>query len=306
MALRIHLAPAVAVVGLWLMWRHGWRAGIPVSAGALLPLAIVGAVDWWVQGVPFGSFINNVRYNILEGVAASFGETPAWQYVWMVQEQWLAVGPVLVALVLIGARRLPLWLLTAAAILLSHSLIGHKEYRFILPAVACLLILAAIGTAEVLVWARREIQGTRWRRLALPTLILVWATTSLLLAMGPSQQYRWSDRRAIIAASHYLHDQKDVCGVALRGIRWWEIGGYAHLHLRVPIYEAEAGEPDRHPQAYDVQLFRPSRQPLPPAGYREEACFADREDQVCVLRRGGTCQTVDGLEPALTTEGVNA
>ncbi|MFN8622236.1 MAG: hypothetical protein U0869_16010 [Chloroflexota bacterium] len=302
--LRFQLAPAALLIGGWVAWRNGRRSVVPLLVGALVPLAILGAVDWWVQGIPFGSIVNNVRINVVEHFADNFGVTPPWEYLVMWRDQWLAVGPVLVVLVLLGARRLPLWLLTAAVIIASHSLIGHKEYRFILPAMGVLVVLAAIGSAEILVWMRRELQGERRGGVALAGLLLMWAATSWMLALGPSEQFRWSDRRAVMAASHHLHDQPDVCGIGLRGIQWWDTGAYSHIHLRVPIFQLEAGTPDAHPEAYDIQLFRPSSQPDLPEGYAQEACFATSTDQVCVLRRPGGCRHVDGLDPAQPTDGV--
>ncbi|RZI39461.1 DUF2336 domain-containing protein, partial [Herbaspirillum sp. HC18] len=59
-----------------------------------------------------------------------------------------------------------------------HSLIGHKEYRFVLASAALLVILAAIGSAELLRRVPR-------RRLALATMgtLALWGTASAALEL---------------------------------------------------------------------------------------------------------------------------
>jgi hypothetical protein len=85
-------------------------------------------------------------------------------------------------------------------------------------------------------------------------------------------------------------------------MEWWETGGYAHLHRRVPVYDPD--ERDAHPEAYNYVLDRPARSEAPQPAYVEVACFTDRVDEVCVYRRPGDCHPVEGFEPEPDTSGV--
>ena len=49
----------------------------------------------------------------------------------------------------LGARRMPVMLVTALAVVAVHSGFAHKEYRFIYPAILLFMVLAAFGLAEL-------------------------------------------------------------------------------------------------------------------------------------------------------------
>src|SRR3546814_11790442 len=70
--------------------------------------------------------------------------------------------------------------------LLFHSLIGHKEYRFVLLTAALLVILAAIGTADLLRWVPRG-----RLMIAAAGVMAVWAGGSAALAAGNFRPH-WS------------------------------------------------------------------------------------------------------------------
>ena len=53
----------------------------------------------------------------------------------------------------LGARRQKLVFAVALTIVAVHSLVPHKEYRFIYPAVLLLMLLTAACLAELTLWA---------------------------------------------------------------------------------------------------------------------------------------------------------
>jgi hypothetical protein len=75
-------------------------------------------------------------------------------YPWQQYFTWLALNwswwlfPLLFFYV-IAARRHWILALLALVIILSHSFLGHKEYRFIFPALPLIIILAGLGTATL-------------------------------------------------------------------------------------------------------------------------------------------------------------
>src|SRR5438105_7930092 len=104
--LRIHLAPAVAVVVLWACWGV-WRERLPaLIAGGLAATAFGAALDWLTLGYPLASLWRNVLYNVIDGVSADFGTAPWNSYLLGELGLWGAAGLSIVLAAVLGARRL--------------------------------------------------------------------------------------------------------------------------------------------------------------------------------------------------------
>jgi hypothetical protein len=147
-ALRLQLAPAVAIAGIVLCGRDPkrWLAALPVAA---LPVLAAGLLDWFTWGQPFRSFWLNIYLNVGLGVAAAVSRAqPAGYYVYMLGLDWLWTLPVIAVLGWRMARHLKLPGVLAIVIVLSHCFIAHKEFRYIFPAIALAVPLAGAGLAE--------------------------------------------------------------------------------------------------------------------------------------------------------------
>jgi len=145
--LRVHLAPAVAVVVIWSVWGT-WRGRFPAILAGGLAVLVFGAIfDWLTLGYPLASLWRNVLFNVLYRVSADFGTEP-WSY-YLIGEFGLWAGGMVFLLLLagLGARRAPVLLIAAVTVIVVHSGIAHKEYRFIYPAILLLTTLAGIGLA---------------------------------------------------------------------------------------------------------------------------------------------------------------
>ncbi|HEX9588366.1 MAG TPA: 4-amino-4-deoxy-L-arabinose transferase [Bradyrhizobium sp.] len=161
---RFQYAPAIAVLALGACWRH-WRNLIPLVAGASIGLVFGGVADAAHGAVPFAWLIANVQQNLLHDRAAEFGVTPAITYLYSFWMMWSVALVLLLFAIWQGWRHAPLLLATAVANIAVHSLIGHKEYRFIFLSVALFIIIAALGSADWIQWLRAN---RAWRRWALP------------------------------------------------------------------------------------------------------------------------------------------
>ena len=161
---RFQYAPAIAVLALGACWRH-WRNLIPLVAGASIALILGGVADAAHGAVPFAWLIANVQQNLLQDRAAEFGVTPAITYLYSFWMMWSVALVLLLFAIWQGWRHAPLLLATAVANIAVHSLIGHKEYRFIFLSVALFIIIAALGSADWIQWLRAN---RAWRRWALP------------------------------------------------------------------------------------------------------------------------------------------
>lgn len=189
---RLQCAPMVIVTaGLYARrdiacWRN-------MALGTLPALALSGAADLIIGQTPFLWAWNNFSANIIENRAASFGSLPPTYYL---MEIIFRVGPGIVLLVpaaiYAGRRYYPLHIGLTVHVLL-HSLIGHKEFRFIWPALLTLVIVAAIGAAGV---ARRYLSGHPVVCFMSPRKKLAFAAGAGLLATGlfpwthPSASFR--------------------------------------------------------------------------------------------------------------------
>src|SRR5205085_12168737 len=70
--LRIQLAPAVAIIMLWPLWRE-WRIKLAaVLAGALVAITAGAMLDWATLGYPLASLGRSLPYNLVYGVGSAF------------------------------------------------------------------------------------------------------------------------------------------------------------------------------------------------------------------------------------------
>ena len=130
-ALRPQIAPAALVIFAWPGTQRRW----PILCGGAVMLAAAALLDWVTLGAPGASIWRYALVN-LHGASASFGVQPWYYFLLAEAAVWGAALPVPVALCLWGARRWALPLVAALAVIALHMAIGHKEHRFIYPALA--------------------------------------------------------------------------------------------------------------------------------------------------------------------------
>ncbi|MBI5512586.1 MAG: hypothetical protein HY909_02395 [Deltaproteobacteria bacterium] len=120
------------------------RACARALGGFAVVFALLGALDLGLWGSPWHSLVSYARYNLLEGRAAlDYGSRPWW---WLLPVT-AAVAP-LGFLLCAGTavlRRPTLPTAVGLGYLLAMSALSHKELRFALPAVAPLVLGAAIA-----------------------------------------------------------------------------------------------------------------------------------------------------------------
>ena len=181
-------------------------------AGGQPVLALSAAIDTAMGGWPFGWLLANIHQNITLGRSHAWVDGPFYYFqsfalVWGI---WLV--PVII-LAMIGAKRCPALLLAALVNLFAHTLIAHKEYRYILLTTMLLAILAALGTADAIRWVRRRSPPGRWTNL---TWIAAgtWIASSTTIALAGPMHYWWDQQRNELDAFSTLRDTPGLCGVA--------------------------------------------------------------------------------------------
>lgn len=293
-AMRIQLAPAAGICFLVMfvkLPRRGKWAALAVGAGVVLAVGLLDAITW---RYPFSSFIENVRVNIVEGRSKHYGVAPWYAYFQAYAALWGMAGVGVLAFAAIGATRARLAAITALVVLVTHIPIAHKEYRFLYPALALVIVLAGMGLAIVV---ERIARNEKVARLAAACALVIAFTTSISLAnryddpglifsLGKKGHVLslWTERTNFLRATLEVGEDPDLCGLGLAALHWGQTGGYAYLHRDVPFLELLHPEDVGEAAAtVNVLLVRPDLD-LPPPYVRGD-CW----NTVCIFKRPGGC-----------------
>lgn len=277
--LRIQLVPAVLLVTLWVVW-FDWRTRLlPIGLGILSIATIFGAVDALTWSFPFYSYIAYFRENILHHRAVNFGSLPWYYYLGSL---FVHTGP-LVLFALIGVRRSPILGWIILAVVLPHSAIDHKEFRYIYAALPLLLTLSSIGLLDSI----RFLAGKTKLAFGAKTKLLIPAGIVLICSLALAAAFpRWKKASGGLRTFSRLSRDREACGLALVQINWWDTGGYTYLHRPIPMFVF----PDPRAAGSESPVFNrvvaPESTPLSFSGYSVAAC----QNGVCLYRRLGTCQ----------------
>ena len=277
--LRMQLLPALVFAMAYFCYQR-WRERVPaVLAGASAPVLLFGAVDWITWSYPWQSFVRNYEANVVQGPGKEFSLVEPWY--WYLLILVVLLGPAIVVLIH-GARRSPFLAIFCAIVVVSHSVIAHKEVRYIYPILAPAITLAAMGIVDLLEELKRGVKflgNPKWVVAIGMTFLLI---SSALLAARCADWYktRWGD-----GAFDHLSRNAGLCGVGIYRAMWWESGGYSHLHRNVPIIPVEsAAELARDAPLFNA-LIAPRNSPGIPSGFMQTECWSG----VCLLERAGTC-----------------
>jgi phosphatidylinositol glycan class B len=289
---RVQLAPAVLVAALWTNWRADRECVVAILVGAIAILLTTGMLDTLTLGYPLASFWRYVLYNLYYGVSVTFGVEP-WNY-YLLGE--LGVwGGACATLLLLGARRMPLLLVLALVILAVHSVIAHKEYRFIYPAIVLVAVMAGAGLAQIAGWACDWLIGR-----GTPHNIAAFAGAAFALAWWGAASFQvWNgatltDHRQRmhnkLAAASFVAHKAAPCGIGLYGLAgedWGLYGGYTYLHRPAPMYwpKDETALIAASP-GFDTLLY--TRPPPESLGFTTLRCLGE----VCISQRPGGCRSM--------------
>ena len=239
----------VLVFGAALLLQRRWREALAFSGSGALVAVLGGLLDWVTWGRPFHSLLAYVDFNLVLGGASTFGVEP---FSFFLSTLWTSVGPLLpllVALFVVGSLAEPVLGGSVLVYVLAHSVLPHKEFRFLVPCYPVFGAVVAIG-AERLLARLRSVRARNVFGVA-SALVTTGVFALFLVRMDYEDmgQYAGTERAnlsvwkseeetsLLLAAAGA---QPDLCGVAVLGARAAFTGGYTYLHRDVPlIYEGE-------------------------------------------------------------------
>nr|WP_267381798.1 MULTISPECIES: hypothetical protein [unclassified Sphingomonas] len=294
--LRPHYAPACIVLVGMAMGRRLFDRSPPLVAGALIAFMVGATVDLANGAPPFAWVIANFHANIVEHRADAYGIAPPLTYVAWFEQMWSWWGiPMLIALRW-GWRHSPPLLAMALVNLAIHMVIGHKEYRFVFLSGTVFVILAALGTADLVRLAQRRVPGPLLPAVA----IAAWMLASLALFSDATMlRFRESGRAGTLLFAEAA--ERDACGVALyEHPSFVEVPGSValppnsavHLFTRRDRTVARIGLPlalARGHRSYNMILAGITQAHAMPAGYSRIRCVTDATEPMCLFVRAGEC-----------------
>lgn len=295
-AVRFQLGPTMALFALLVCGMQARKWGW-VVIGGIAGLAIDGLVDLAHGLTPFAWMANNFRLNLVEGKSAGYGTEPAWWFVTNQLKVWGVMGVPMLALAVLGGRRLPILFVVAIANIAIHSLIPHKEYRFIWLSSVLLILLAGIGSADVLLWAFR-----RWRahKAIVAGAVLFWLGCSASTALSGKAQWKGGGRS--IALMRAEHREAGGCGLAYYRPSRDQRASYYYYDRPTTIAfldEASAAEDLKaYGGAFNLIVTHPANASALGPAYHQSMCKygadlpgdATEADRVCLYVRSGGCE----------------
>lgn len=293
--IRFQYAPAIALLGLATI-REAPARRIPcLLLGGLLGIALGAAADLAAGQPPLGWLLTNFAMNFSQNRSAFFGTSPAWWYLQQITLTWSLGAVLFVPAILVAARRYPMLLAIALVTLLTHSLIPHKEYRFILLTQMLLIFLAALGSLDLV-----QALAARWRGApsVLPgALCAIWFAAAVLTSATQPFVDNWGNGRGISNAMALAGHDPGLCGIAIYRAISHPTASYALLGRDVPILLID-GPQARATAAKNASRFnmvftqRVTGMELP-QNYNLVACqFPHKQpkDQAyCIFKRSGSC-----------------
>lgn len=294
--MRFPLGPALAIPFVWAGRLDIRKAWVPLLTGAACGVGFDILANAAMGQPPLQWIYNNVFANVVAQRSHAYGIEPADWYLRVLVWEWQYIAVALVPALIFGAKRYPMLLATAVAVIAVHSAISHKEYRFILLAVLLLVLLAAIGSVDFFDWWQAQ-RGRDARRGGLLLVLGLWSLASVQVAASEPFVINWGVGKAPLRAMRTVRAQPRLCGLATYRVRDVPFVSRAVLNRDVPallIDGPDAAIRARDAKArYNVVVVPAEHMAELPREYRFIGCMSPRkplfEQQYCVMAKAGSC-----------------
>ncbi|MCX7115220.1 MAG: hypothetical protein NTW08_04880 [Gammaproteobacteria bacterium] len=238
LAMRIQYLPLVLF--LVMLAAFTWKKNQIIQSGVVFMgvLLLSGYIDYLTWGKWFVSYYNNILFNHIYGISSSiFLTQPA---LWYPEQLLIASSGIFMLCLLLSCFFFQkLWVLVASILILviTHSFLPHKEYRFIFAAIPLLLMITA---AVISLYAERSAKTQRWRYGAAITVFFLVSVGGGLNRLPYEQRiYHFTPlyaRENTLQAFDFMRADNKLAALFINSPEWWLTGGYYYLHRDVPVY----------------------------------------------------------------------
>jgi hypothetical protein len=298
--IRYQMAPALAFVAIYLCRLESRRRWFPLILGACVPVGILAIVDTVALGLPLQSLWMNLWINLVEGRSEFYGAAPPHWYLFTFIMISRVAAALIGCLVILYARRFPLLVGMIVVQFLALSLVPHKEMRFLYPVMPLVLIVAGLGTTDLVL----RFVPARWIQrsglLVAAATLAAWACVSFVSAAGEGFRPRWDRSAEVLRTMADLGSAPDFCGLAVISDWWTWTGGYTYLHGSAPISLIVRLSDVPAAAAGFNYAIAPSSVVSNFVGFETMRCWRSGpsdydypgQEDLCLLRRPGVC-TID-------------
>ncbi len=235
LSLRYQYAPALAVAALLQHARAPRRLAIVAAATIAVAMPALGLLDQVTWGAPFQSVWLNYLRNATQGISTAMGAEPWWYYAGYYYLACIAASPLL-GFAALGGLRVPALGGAVLCTVILHSLVAHKELRFVFLATAGMPILIGIGLAVLLNAIPRLRPTATGAPVAAAVALAVAGATGLATYQSATPADAWHRDRAMLQATAAARLYPGACGLGIRSIWVYRSGGYTYWHRDLPIY----------------------------------------------------------------------
>lgn len=186
---RIQLGFALAGLAVWILFIKKWPFihWLTLLVSACIAIALNVVIDHWFYGEWVFTPYNYFAVNILQDKAASFGELPLWGYITLfISDGVPPVSLVLLVLFIRGIWKKPahLFSITVLFFIVGHSIISHKEMRFLFPLIFPFIYLVATGTEQFI----KQYQTRKIYTISFKVLVVINILLLTYRAFTPAQE----------------------------------------------------------------------------------------------------------------------
>ncbi|WCL48209.1 hypothetical protein [Leptospira sp. GIMC2001] len=177
-----------SVLLIYKLWTLGLNKAIKqLILGLIFGFSIYLISDFVYYGMPFISSINYFKVNILEGVGAQWGTSPFYFYFEQFNRYLSALLLFLIPGIYFNFKKFYPIIVGTAAFILVHSMVAHKELRFIFFSFPIILFFIISGIYEIF-----NLINQKFKKLAIVYLVTIIISTMYLYSIILTKKIQWN------------------------------------------------------------------------------------------------------------------
>ncbi|MHA1640904.1 MAG: glycosyltransferase family 39 protein [Candidatus Heimdallarchaeota archaeon] len=216
---------------VFLFIERRWKGALFSLLALCCMVLVQGLLDFYTWGGFLQSPIEFFMYNIWTGGSSAHGVSPFLAYLPLMLDAYGEYFMLFLLFVCLGIKkdRLSLYLLLAVLFyFLVFNLIGHKEYRFILPIMALLVLFAAKGVLKYPSFIhKKHFQKQIYGFLAIVTVGFSASYAFYFYSFQPARQY--------CDAFQFVGEQEESEVLLVASLGTFFSPGYTYLHKNIPV-----------------------------------------------------------------------